>query len=116
MANAQKASGIAALDSLLRMTTTALQVDQSAGQKINIHEYIDTYADALGVSPRIILADDKVAEIQAQQKTAMQQQQAVQNIGQISGAAKNLSQADTSNPSLLSSLLEKAKAGQLVQQ
>lgn len=116
MASAQKATGLQSLDSLLRVATALNALDPSVLQKFDAHEYMDQYADGLGVSPRVIRSDDKVAEMQAQAQQAQQQAQTLANVGQVAKTAKDLSQADTSNPSLLSSLLEQAKAGQIVPQ
>jgi hypothetical protein len=116
MAQAQKLVGISSLDRVLQMGTAVAQADPSAMDKFDLHEYIDQYADALGVSSRIIRSDDKVEAIAAQRAQAAQAQQRMQAIGELSGAAKNLASADMSKDSALSRMVQQANAGQLVEQ
>lgn len=116
MAQAQKLIGITSLDRLLQMANTVRGIDPSAIQKIDFHEYVEEYSDALGVSPRIILSDDKVQEIQQAQAKAQQAAQVPDQIQQVADAAQKLSQTDMGNKdSALSRLLEQANAGSLVQ-
>lgn len=116
MAQAQKMIGISSLDNLLRMATAVNTLDPTAVQKLNVHEYMDQYADALGTSSRIMRSDDQVQAIAQQQALAVQKQQKMEAITQAAGAARDLSQADMSKDSALTRLTEQAKAGALTQQ
>lgn len=116
MAQAQKAIGLASLDSLLRMATACNALDNTAMQKLDIHEYMDQYADALGTSSRIMRSDDQVQAIATAQAQAVQKQQQMEALTNAAGAAKDLSQADMGKDSALSRLTDAAKAGQLAPQ
>lgn len=114
MAQAQKLVGIGSMDRLLQMATGVAQLDPSALTKVDLHQYIDTYADALGISPRVIRSDDKVEEILEGQRKAAAAQQQMEAISQASAAAKNLGQTDMETDSALSRLMNQANAGALV--
>lgn len=116
MAQAQKAIGLTSLDDLLRMATACNALDPTAVQKLDIHEYMDTYADALGTSSRIMRSDDQVQAIATAQAQQVQKQQQMEAISNAAGAAKDLSQADMGKDSALSRLTDAAKAGQLAPQ
>ncbi len=116
MAQAQRLIGISSMDRLIQMIGPVSQIDPSAAKKIDCHEFVDQYAEALGVSPKIILADDKVQALVAKQQQDASRAQAPQNLAAMAGAAKDLSDTDLSGDSALSRLLDTAKAGSLVQQ
>lgn len=116
MAQAQKLVGIGGMDRLLQMASAIAALSPNSPQalsKIDLHQYIDEYADSLGIPPKIVRSDDKVEEILQGQAQAAQQQQSVQTIGELSGAAKNLSQTDMESDNALTRLLDQANAGQL---
>lgn len=115
MAEAQKLVGIGGMDRLLNLTSIIAKVDSTALNKIDLHQFIDEYADALGVSPKIVRSDDKVEEIMNAQAAAQNREQNVQAIGELSSAARNLSQTDMENDSALTRLVNEANAGALTQ-
>jgi len=57
-------------------------------------EMIDEYADMLGVSPKIIMATQKVMQIRNQRNQQMQQQQMLQNSMAAAQGAETLSNTD----------------------
>lgn len=116
MAEAQKVIGVSGLERILDMTTRAMAVDATVVNKLDVHEWLDQAADALGVTPRVLRADDKVQEIMAAQAKSQAASQNVAQAGELAGAAQKLSQTDMGNDSMLSRLLEQAKAGQLAPQ
>lgn len=115
MAEAQKLVGIGGMDRLLNLASIISKVDPSALNKLDLHQFIDEYADALGVSPKIVRSDDKVEEIMGAQAAAAQKESQVQAIGELSSAARNLSQTDMENDSALTRLVNEANAGALTQ-
>lgn len=95
LAQAQKMVGIQAADRLIAFAGNlmAIKQDPSVLDKIDTDQSIDEYADMLGVSPTMVLSDDKVAEIRAGRAQAAQMQQMAamaQPIDQMAGAVKKL--------------------------
>lgn len=97
LAQAQRAVGIAGTE---RVLTTAIQLGAVQPQvldKIDFDQVIDEYADAFGVNPKVIVPDDKVAEIREERRAAMQAQQTAAAMPQTVDSAKTASEIDTQN-------------------
>lgn len=114
MAQAQKLVGIGGMDRLLGTLIQTAGVDPSVLKKFDTHQFIDEYADALGTPSRVIRSDEKVEELIKMEQEAAAKQAGLQNLTELSTAAKNLSQADMEKDSALSRLTSQANAGQLV--
>lgn len=74
MAQAQKMTGLTALEQLMAFVGSMVSVDPNVLDKIDRDEMVDRYAEMLGVPPSVIISDDKVA--QTRQAKAQQQQMA----------------------------------------
>lgn len=106
LAQAQKAVGLGALDRLLGTVVLIAQGGRpDVMDKIDIDQVVDKYADMLAIDPSTIVADEKVAFIRAdraKQQAAMQQ---AATIPAAASAAKDLSQANTEEKSLLTDVM-----------
>lgn len=111
LAQAQKAIGTNATDRFLTSLGVAAQIQagDGAGQpevldKFDFDEWADGHSDDLGVDPRYIVSDERVAELRQarnQRQAAVEQAAAMREMG---GAAKDLAAAQTSQPSALTAL------------
>lgn len=118
MAQAQKLAGVASLE---RFVNFVVGIAAQTGQpqlvrKVNFDQVIDVYGDQLSVSPSIIRDDEEVAAIAAQEQKAVAQAQAAENIKNMSGAVKNLSESNLEDDSALKRLIDQTQAGQLARQ
>jgi len=105
LAQAQRAVGLGSIDRLIGTVAAIAQAKPEVLDKLDGDQIVDKYADALGVDPSLIVADDKVAFIRegrAKQQAAMAQAQMV-----AAGAetAKTLSETDTTGKSGLSDVM-----------
>lgn len=113
MAQAQKAISLGTLDRLGGLIAQLATVDPGILHKIDLDEYVDDYADALGTNPSIVRSDEEAqASREAAAAPARAQMQA-DMINQGSAAVRNLSQADMSGKNALTQLISQANAGQV---
>jgi hypothetical protein len=113
MAQAQKAVGVSAIQDTVMFVGQLAQTMPDALDNLDVDQTVEEYVEARGTPPRMIRSADQVAAIRQQKAQAAQAKQAAEAAPGLAGAAKDLSQADTDKPSLLNTLLERAKAGQL---
>lgn len=105
LAQAQRAVGLQAVDRLLgTVGNIALQVP-GVWDKIDSDRVVDIYSDMLGVDPDMVVAGDQVALIRQQKAQAAAQQQMLANAPAMAGAARDLSQADTTGSNGLTDFL-----------
>lgn len=111
LAQAQKAVGISAMDNLFGFVASLAQMNPGVLDKVDMDQAIDERAEMLGVSPRIVVPDDAVAQMrdakaqQAQQAAAMQQGMA------MAGMARDLGAANTGPDTALGRALDLVGAG-----
>jgi hypothetical protein len=104
LAQAQRAVGTSSIDRLLGTIGSMAQFKPEVLDKIDADAIVDKYSDQLGVDPKLIVANDKVAIIRQQRAQAAAKQQQAEQIMQASQAAKNLGQAPTTGGNALSDL------------
>lgn len=79
LAQAQKLSGITAIQQVAQYVGEIMPLNQEAVDKFNFDQSIDEFSEAVGTPPSLIRSDDQVAQIRAmrvqQQQAIMQQQQ-----------------------------------------
>lgn len=111
LVQAQKMVGLGSLDRLLGTVgnLAAGSGDPSVWDKIDKDQAIDRYAAMLGAEPSIIVADDKVAKIREGRAQAAQQAQQAAAIPAAAGAARDLSQADTSGKNALTDIMQQVQ-------
>ena len=105
MAQAQKMSGITALEQLASFVGNLAQAIPSVLDKFDGDEAVDKMADMLGTSPSVIISDDKVAEKRQQQAQQQQIAQAAAYAQQAAAGVKTLSETPVGNGSALDALM-----------
>lgn len=99
LAQAQKASALSGMERLL-MTVSNPQVVQAfpeIRQKLDAQQWVDEFADHIGMPSRIVRSDEMVAAIaeqEAQQQQMMQMAQMAAPLKDAASAAKTLSETD----------------------
>lgn len=99
LAQAQRAVAAAGTDRLLGTVTTLAQIKPDIVDKIDGDQVIDAYAEMFGVDPKIILSDERVAEIRTQRAQQQAAQQAAEAAPAMASTAKAVSGIDTRNMS-----------------
>lgn len=93
LAQAQKMIGISSIEQTFAFVANLAQVKPEVLDKFNADEAIDMYSELVGTPPKVIISDDKVAQIrQARQDDAEKQQQAEQAMA-MTQATKNLAES-----------------------
>ena len=109
MAQAQKMSGLTALEQLAGFVGNLAQFAPSVADKFDCDEAVDKYADMLGTAPSVIISDDKVAEgrqAKQQQQQKMEQMQQMAQMGtQVAQGAKTLADTPVGQGSALDALM-----------
>lgn len=94
LAEAQRATGTAAIERVLATAGNLAAVDPTAMDVINVQECLQEYATLLGVNPKLIRSDAEVQAIVAQRARQQQAEQAAQaSLAAVQGA-KTLSETD----------------------
>lgn len=94
LAEAQKAASTASIERLAQFVGNLAAAVPGALDNVDWDETIDEYADMLGVSPKLIMATAKVAQIRQQRNQQQQQQVSLQNSVAAAQGAQTLSQTD----------------------
>lgn len=111
LAQAQKAVGLSAMDNLFGFVASLAQMNPGVLDKVDMDQAIDERAEMLGVSPRIIVSDDKVAEMRDAKAQQAAQAQAVQQSMAMADMAGKLGGASTGPDTALGRALDLAGAG-----
>ena len=106
IAQAQKAIQTNAIDRYIGNLGAIAQYKPEILDKFDADQWADIYADALGVSPDLIIPSDKAALVRQQRAQAAQQQMAAEQALQQTQAVKNLAQAPTSGDTALSGIMQ----------
>lgn len=97
LAQAQKAAETGSIERIASFVGGLAGAKPEVLDKIDFDAAVDEYGDALGISPRIVLASDQVQQTRAARAQAMQQQQAVMSTQQAIQGAKTLSETKLGN-------------------
>lgn len=89
LAQAQRAVGTSAIDRYIGTIASVSSIKPGILDKLDEDQVADVYADALGVDPSLVVADDKVALVRKSRQAA----QAVQAAAASAPAAKDLATA-----------------------
>lgn len=109
MAQAQKSIGLSSLANTVQFIGQLAAAKPEALDKLNVDQAIDTFADMSGVSATVILPQEQVDQIRQQRAQQQQAAQAMQMGMAAAQGAKTLSDAQTTDPSVLSALSDAAK-------
>jgi len=88
LAQAQRAVAAQGVDRLLGTVGNLAQFKPEVLDKIDFDQVVDDYSDMYGVNPKIVIPDDKVAEIRAQRAQAAQAAQTAAAMPQLVESAK----------------------------
>lgn len=106
LAQAQRAVGTQSIDRLVGTIGSLSSLKPEALDKLDADQIVDRYAEALGVDPSIIVADDQVALIRsnrAQQQQAAAMAAMAQPAKDMASAAKSMSETE-GGPDIMSAL------------
>ncbi len=106
MSQAQKLIGLSSVERFTQYAAQVAAVNPNALDKVDVDQLIDVYGDLTGVPPGIIVTDEKVQEKRDARQQAAQQAEQMAALQQGAQTAKDLSQAQTESPSVLSNLLK----------
>lgn len=101
LAQAQKMMGIGAVDAFAGFVGGLANLKPDVLDKVDFDEAVNVYADRTGVPPSILVPDDEVAEGRQQRAQMELAQQALAETESAARAAKDLSAAQTTDPSML---------------
>lgn len=104
LAQAQRAVGTNSVDRYVGNLGRIAQMKPDVLDRFDADEWAEIYADMLGVDPRLIVADDKVALIRQQRAEAQAQAAQAEQMAQQAQAARNLAAADTSGQNALTDI------------
>lgn len=105
LAQAQRAVGVNSTDRYLMTLGTMAQMKPDVMDKLDADSAADIIADQLGVDPRMIVANEKVALIRQQRAQAQQAAAQAEMMQQAAGAAKDLGSINTAQPNGLTDLM-----------
>ncbi len=114
MAQAQKLAGLAGIERTAQFVlqlASGVPGNEAVLDKIDMDQMIDEYGEIVGVSPRIIVSDEAVAEIRAARAEAEQAAQAAAQAQQVAAATKDMAKADLEKDSVLSRLIQATESG-----
>lgn len=108
MAQAQARIGVGGLEQFAGFVSQMATIDPSVLDKVNRDEMIDDYGRMTGVSPKIIVSDEDVAQVRQARAEQQKAKAQAELLASSADSAVKLSQADTTKPSLLTGLLSNA--------
>ncbi len=113
LAEAQRAASTASIERLAQFVGNLAAARPDVLDNIDWDETVDTYADLLGVTPKVVLATAKVAKIRAQRDQQQQQQAQMQNSMAAAQGAQTLSKTDVGGgQNALQAVMNGAQAAQ----
>ena len=105
MAQAQKSIGLAGIERATGFVLNVASVKPDVLDKFDTDQAVDEIAIATGIPPRLIVPDEKVAEIRAARAKAEQMAQEAATIRDAAAGAKALSETDTRGENALTDIL-----------
>jgi hypothetical protein len=106
LAQAQRAVGTNSVDRFVGNLGAVAQFKPEVLDKFDADHWADSYSDMLGMDPKLIVPSDKVVIIRQQRAQQAQQQMQAEAAAKQSQSIKNLSQAQTSQPSALTNVID----------
>lgn len=102
---AQRSVGVSSIDRFMGFAGQTMQMDAGIRHKIDFNETINNYGEMLGVNPKIIRSDDDAEKLRQQEQQAAQQAQQAQSAQDMARTAKELSQTQNNDDSVLSNVI-----------
>lgn len=95
LAQAQRMVAVGGIERLATFVGQMAQLDPGVRHKMDLDEAVDEYADALGVSPRIVRGEEDVMALRQQDAQQAQRAQQAEAAQQAASIAKEASSIDT---------------------
>lgn len=95
LSQAQKMVAMAPIQQVVGFVGMIAPIKPDVADKIDFDQAVDEFATAAGVAPRVIVADDKVAEIRASRAQQQQALQSQQTMIEGAGAVEKLAKSKT---------------------
>jgi len=105
LAQAQRAIGTNSVDRFVSSLGAVALIKPEVLDKLDADRWADAYGDMLGIDPELIVPGEQVALIRKQRAEAAQAQMQMQALQGAAGAAKDLSQTDTSGQNALTDVM-----------
>lgn len=105
MSSAQKQIGVGTMERFAGFIAPFAQAYPSVADKIDADEFVDEYADSLGVPPRIVRSDEEVAGIREERAAQVEQQQAIEAAQMAAKTARDLGSAKLDDQNVLGRLV-----------
>ena len=93
LAQAQKQVGIGAINGLLQMTATVMQIKPDVADKVDFDQIIDVYAELSSQNPTLIRDDEEVQQLREGRAQQEQRAQAMQQMTAVAPAANQMADA-----------------------
>ncbi len=106
LAQAQRAVGTNSVDRFVANLGNVAGIKPEVLDKFDPDEWADAYGDMLGVDPKMIVANDKVAIIREQRAQAAAQQAQAAMMAENAKTAKTMSETNIQNPSALTNVID----------
>jgi hypothetical protein len=106
LAQAQRAVGTNSVDRYVNSLGAVAGFKPDVLDKFDADQWADAYGDMLGVDPNIIVANEQVALIRTERAKAIAAQQQMAAMQQNAQTVKDLSQAQTTEPSALTNVID----------
>ena len=105
LAQAQRAVAVGNMDRFVNTIGAVAQVKPEVLDKLDADQYADALADALGIDPSLVVADEKVAIIRQQRAQAQAAAQQQEQAPVMAQTAKTLADTDTQGQNALTDLM-----------
>ena len=102
LAQAQQAVGTASIERVGNFIGALAQFNSDVADKFDMDQAVDEYAEMIGVSPKLIRADDQVADIRANRQKQQSAQQAMMMAQPMADAASKLANSKMTGDDALS--------------
>ena len=106
LAQAQRAIGTNSVDRFVGNLGVVANMKPDVLDKFNGDAWVDAYADMLGVDPNMLVGGEQVAMIRENRNIALAAKEQQAAIHQQALIAKDLSQAQTTEPSALTNVID----------
>jgi len=105
LAQAQRAIGVNAVDRFVGNLGAIAQMKPDVLDKLDADEWVDAYADMLGVDPRLIVGNKEVAMVRQARNEAAAAQEQIAAQREQAAAAKDLASAQTGEKNALTDIM-----------
>lgn len=105
LASAQRMLRTTGLERLVQFTLNLSQADAAAAKKLSVARLISLYSEMVGADPRALKSEQEMAAEAAAEARAIEQQQAAEQMAQVTQSVKNLGQTPMDKGNALGALM-----------